>query len=200
MKLSLKRRCSIAALLARDVAVLDVDLRGLREARELLVGRLGRDDARRVGPETGEPHGEAAGIERMELHEARPGFVEQDVVAEMADALRGSSRRCRSCRHRCTARRRRRGTAAGLRQASGSLTSGWLRIFSRMRVSSSASQRIGPISPQALRSVGDDRSGCRRRSTARRDAPPCDCCGRTARGRRRRPARRAPPCWRSRCR
>ena len=26
-------------------------------------------------------------VERMELHEAGPGFVEQDVVAEMADAL-----------------------------------------------------------------------------------------------------------------
>ena len=34
--------------LAADVAILHVDLRGLREARELLVGRLGGDDAGRV--------------------------------------------------------------------------------------------------------------------------------------------------------
>ena len=87
MKLSLKRRCSIRRFCPRDMAVLDVDLRGLREARQLLVGRLGRDDARRVGAEARQPHGEAAGIERMELHEAGPGLVEQDVVAEMADAL-----------------------------------------------------------------------------------------------------------------
>ena len=75
------------AFLASDVAVLDVDLRGLREARQLLVGRLGRDDARCVGIETRQPHGETPGIERMKLHEAGPGLVEQDVVAEMADTL-----------------------------------------------------------------------------------------------------------------
>ncbi len=40
-----------APRLALDVAVLDVNLRGLREARELLVRRLGGDDARRVGAE-----------------------------------------------------------------------------------------------------------------------------------------------------
>jgi hypothetical protein len=76
-----------AALLAGDVAVLDVDLRGLREARQLLVGRLGRDNARRVGTETGQPHCETAGIERMKFHEAGPGLVEQDVVAEVADGF-----------------------------------------------------------------------------------------------------------------
>ena len=87
MKNSLKRRCSIAPALAVDVAVLDVDLRGLAEARELLVGRLGGDDARALGAEVAEAHGEAAGIERVELHEARPRLVEQDVVAEVADLL-----------------------------------------------------------------------------------------------------------------
>ena len=73
--------------LALDMAVADVDLRGLREARELLVRRLRRDDAGRIGVECSKPHREAAGIERVEFHEARPGFVEQDVVAEMADLL-----------------------------------------------------------------------------------------------------------------
>ncbi len=41
----------------------------------------------RVRAEIVEAHGIAAGIERMELHEAGPGFVEQDVVAEVADLL-----------------------------------------------------------------------------------------------------------------
>ncbi|MHC2377903.1 hypothetical protein ACVIHA_002278 [Bradyrhizobium liaoningense] len=76
-----------AALLATDVTILDVDLRGLREARQLLVGRLGRDDAGGLGWKIGQPHGEAAGIERMEFHEAGPGLVEQDVFAAMADAF-----------------------------------------------------------------------------------------------------------------
>ena len=76
-----------AALLACDMAVLDVDLRGLREARQLLVGRLGGDDSRRVGSKTRQPHGETPGIQRMKFHEAGPGFVEQDVVAEVPDAL-----------------------------------------------------------------------------------------------------------------
>ncbi len=69
------------------VAVLDVDLRGLAEARELLVRRLGGDDAGRVGPEPLQSHGEPACIERVELHEAGPGLVEQDVIAERADLL-----------------------------------------------------------------------------------------------------------------
>ena len=76
-----------APLLALDVAIPDVDLRGLAEARELLVRRLRGDDAGTVRAEIRQAHGEAAGIERMELHEARPGLVEQDVVAEMADLL-----------------------------------------------------------------------------------------------------------------
>jgi len=76
-----------AALLAADVTVLDVDLRGLRETRQLLVGRLGGDDARRIGTEIGEAHGETPGIERMKLHEAGPGLVKQNVFAEMPDPL-----------------------------------------------------------------------------------------------------------------
>ena len=76
-----------APALALDVAVAHVDLRSLGEARELLVGRLRGDDAGRVGVESWKPHGEAAGIERVELHEARPRFVEQDVVAQMPDLL-----------------------------------------------------------------------------------------------------------------
>ena len=87
MKPSLKRRCSTRRALALDVAVAHVDLRGLREARELLVRRLRRDDARRRFAEVLEPHREAPLVERMEFHEAGPGLVEQDVVAQMADAL-----------------------------------------------------------------------------------------------------------------
>jgi len=73
--------------LAFDVAVLDVDLRGLAEACELLVGRLRGDDAGPLGTEVAQAHGEAAGIDRVELHEARPRLVEQDVVAERTDLL-----------------------------------------------------------------------------------------------------------------
>ena len=200
MKLSLKRRCSTRRFWPRMWRSLHVDLRGLREARELLVGRLGGDDAGRLRAEVRQPHGEAAGIERMELHEAGPGLVEQDVVAEMADALRRSSRRCRSCRHRCIARSRRRGTAARLRQASGSFDQ-------RMVADALAQCRLVERVPahRADQAPGvavgrHDRPGCRRRSSARRDGRPCGCCGRTARGRRRRRGRRARPCWRSRCR
>ena len=70
-----------------DVPVAHMDLRGLREARELLVRRLGRHHAGRRLVETLQSHGEPALIERMKFHEARPGFVEHDVVAEMPDAL-----------------------------------------------------------------------------------------------------------------
>src|ERR1700730_10017669 len=45
------------------------------------------NDTRRVGSKTREPHGEPPGIKRMKLHEAGPGLIEQDVFAEMADAL-----------------------------------------------------------------------------------------------------------------
>ena len=76
-----------APLLPLDVAILDVDLRRLREARELLVGGLGRDDAGLLWAEVIEPHGEAAGEQRVKLHEPRPGLVKKDVVAQMADLL-----------------------------------------------------------------------------------------------------------------
>jgi len=51
------------------------------------VGRLGRDDAGRLGAEILQPHRKAAGIERVEFHEAGPGLVEQNIVAERADLL-----------------------------------------------------------------------------------------------------------------
>src|SRR5262249_27698209 len=75
-----------AAALPVNVPIPHVNLRGLREARELLVGGLGGDDPGRVVIEAAQTHGEAAGIDRMKLHEAGPGLVEQDVVAEPADA------------------------------------------------------------------------------------------------------------------
>ena len=73
--------------LALDVPVAHMDLRGLREARELLVRRLGGDDAGRGFAEVAQAHGEPPLVERMKLHEARPGLVEHDVVAKVADAL-----------------------------------------------------------------------------------------------------------------
>src|SRR6185437_16734107 len=75
------------AALALDVPVAHMDLRRLREARELLVRRLGRDNARRGFVQVLQAHREPAFIERMKLHEAGPGLVEHDVVAEMAHAL-----------------------------------------------------------------------------------------------------------------
>ena len=75
-----------AAGLALEVVVADVDLARLTEARELLVGGLRGDDARVVRPERGQAHREAAAKDRVELHEPGPGFVEHDVVAEVADA------------------------------------------------------------------------------------------------------------------
>ena len=69
-----------------------MDLGGLAEARQLLVRRLRGEDARAVGPQSLEAHGETAGIERVEFHEARPCLVEQDVVAEMADLLDDGAR------------------------------------------------------------------------------------------------------------
>src|SRR4029077_4402786 len=60
--------------------------RGLREARELLVSGLRGDDAGRVFVELAQTHGEAGGVDRVKLHEAGPGCVEQDVIAERPDA------------------------------------------------------------------------------------------------------------------
>ena len=73
--------------LALDVPVLDVDLGGLAEACELLVGRLRRHDAGPVRSEIVQPHGISAGIDRVEFHEPGPGLVEQNIVAEMSDFL-----------------------------------------------------------------------------------------------------------------
>ena len=73
--------------LALDVAVAHVDLGRLRKARKLLVGRLGGDDSRRGFAQVFQPHGEPALVERMKLHEAGPGLVEHDVVAQMSDPL-----------------------------------------------------------------------------------------------------------------
>ena len=87
MKLSLKRRCSIRRFWPRIWR----SLMWICEACEKLASCLWVDWVAMMpgasGPRPVEPHGEAPGIERMELHEAGPGFVEQDVVAEMADAL-----------------------------------------------------------------------------------------------------------------
>jgi len=74
------------ATLPADVAILDVDLRRLREARKLLMGRLRRDDAGRCLIKAAQSHRVPTGIDRVKLHEARPGFVEDQVVAERTDA------------------------------------------------------------------------------------------------------------------
>ena len=136
-----------APALPLDVPVPHVDLRGLREAGELLVRRLGRDDARRGFAQGRESHGEAALVERMELHEARPGLVEQDVVAEMPDPLddaMGVVDRAvigALLDHRDAERPL---APPGFRVRS---PADWLRMRSRIDVSSRASGRIGPIRP-----------------------------------------------------
>src|ERR1700724_1725053 len=76
-----------AAPLPADMTVANMDLRGLREARELLMGRLRGDDTRRFRVEPYQPHREASLIDRMELHESGPGLVEQNIIAEMPDPL-----------------------------------------------------------------------------------------------------------------
>ena len=68
-----------------DVPVPDMDLRGLREARKLFVGRLCSKNPGAVFAEVAQPHGETANVERMELHEPRPGLVEQDIIAKVPD-------------------------------------------------------------------------------------------------------------------
>ena len=69
-----------------NVRVTHVDLRGLREAGQLLVGRLGGDDAR-VSLREPEAHREVVLQQRVEGPEAGPGLVEVDVLAEVADLL-----------------------------------------------------------------------------------------------------------------
>src|SRR5208282_430504 len=73
--------------LAANVAVLHVDLRGLREAGELLVGRLSCDDPRLLRAKFAQTHGEAIGVYGMELHEPGPRLVEEDVVTKVPDPL-----------------------------------------------------------------------------------------------------------------
>jgi len=53
-----------------DVAVLDVDLRGLAEARRCLWVDCVAMIPGRSGPRVAQAHGEAAGIDWVELHEA----------------------------------------------------------------------------------------------------------------------------------
>src|SRR3984957_15422993 len=73
--------------LAFDVPIARMNLGRLREARELLVGRLGCDNPRRGVAEITQAHGEPVLIKRMKFHEAGPGLVEHDIVAKMTDAL-----------------------------------------------------------------------------------------------------------------
>ena len=73
--------------LALDVPVAHMDLRGLREAGQLLVRRLGGDDAGRRFAKVTQAHREPALVERMKFHEARPGLIEHDVFAQAPDAL-----------------------------------------------------------------------------------------------------------------
>ena len=74
------------ALLALDVKVLLVDLGGLREAGLLLVDGLRHEDAGILGTEV-EQERRAVLHHRDELFVADPGGVEEDVVAQVADAV-----------------------------------------------------------------------------------------------------------------
>ena len=74
-----------AAALPLDVVVAHVNLAGLAEARQLLVGGLGADDPGRLCAQIHQPHRESALEQRVEFQEPGPGFVEQDVVTQMAD-------------------------------------------------------------------------------------------------------------------
>ena len=58
------------------------------EAGQLLVRGLGGDDAGIVRAEAVQAHGVVAGEQGVELHEARPRLVEQDVIAQVADAVK----------------------------------------------------------------------------------------------------------------
>ena len=75
-----------SAALTLDVPVPTWIWEALREARELLVGRLRRDNAGRPLPEFFQSHGEAAGVKWVELAEPGPRLIEEHVIAEMADA------------------------------------------------------------------------------------------------------------------
>jgi hypothetical protein len=69
------------AALPANVVVFHMNLRRLREACQLLVSRLRGDNARCGVVEILQAHRETTGIDRMKLHEAGPGFIEQDVIA-----------------------------------------------------------------------------------------------------------------------
>ena len=75
------------AALAADVLVALVDLRGLREARALLVHGLGGEQPRHLLVEFLQTHRAVIGEQRMEGVVADPCLVPQDVVAEMPDLL-----------------------------------------------------------------------------------------------------------------
>src|ERR1700722_13384183 len=71
--------------LASDVPVTNMDLGRLRETGELLMRRLGGDNAGRGFAQVPQAHGEPALIERMKLHETGPSLVEHHVIAKAAD-------------------------------------------------------------------------------------------------------------------
>ena len=70
-----------------EMAILDVDLRGLGETGELLVRALRDQDAGRIRSQLLEPHAKPPAEQRVELHEAGPGLVEEQVVAKVADLV-----------------------------------------------------------------------------------------------------------------
>ena len=75
-----------AAALAANVIVFDVDLRGLRKAGQLLVGRLRGDDAGRVRPLLADDRdGTADSVERLMGTKAEARFAFISDKAEFAD-------------------------------------------------------------------------------------------------------------------
>ena len=79
--------------LLAEMRILDVNLRGLAERGQLLMRALGDDDAGAIRAQIAQAHAEAAAEQRVEFHEAGPGFVEQNVVAQMTDATNDFFRR-----------------------------------------------------------------------------------------------------------
>jgi len=82
MNISLKAPVADLSVLAIQMCILHMDLRSLGEARQLLVGRLCGHDSRSIWPQSIHSHREMVLEERMELHEASPGLVEHDVLAQ----------------------------------------------------------------------------------------------------------------------
>ena len=93
-----------AAVVDRAAAVADVDVRGLRQRREQLVRRVGREHRRPVRRVAGRiaAHGETVAVHRIEARVAVPGFVEVDAVDALRRAAPGPRRRRSTCRHRCS--------------------------------------------------------------------------------------------------